>query len=760
MLQHFGVQPYIVFDGDYLPSKAATELGRSTSRESSKKVGLELLKVGRSAQAFQTLQKAVDVTPEMARLVIDELQRCGVSYVVAPYEADAQLVYLEKQGIISAILSEDSDMLVFGAKILLTKLDKFGNTVMIRRENFTACRKLNLAGWTDDDFRRMCILSGCDYLANMKNMGLKNAHGMVRKYKNIDRIIRAIQFDGKFKVPQGYLKMFDQAEKTFLYQRVFDVKTKRLVTLNEPSPELASQMDEMLFIGPKIDHDTAAGVALGELHPQSKDELKPAPAPSKPQRRFNTPKLSTDSGPPGGDPPITSFFGKKRVPLAELDPNLFAPTPEQEALLASARGIEWNGHEAPVMTGQTLRRSSAPIVIQHPSQENIEPSVRSRRTASARFSFLANGEEPRMSQPLSERRNSTSKATRAPTTGPAKPRSRANGPKSDRPRLCSNNVDAASDLIPKASADEHDEGRSKFFTPKLNTRSKTKKGETDHDEHPAAHAADAADGTPFSGGIDEESSGVCGRRSSIASKRQSCLQVYLDDFNHERVAESPAAKVHLEHPSTRTRQTKTPAVSIWDLEKLYSYTHTANKAVQRESKFSIYVEGKDAASSPAQRPKASPCGARRTLRDSGIGFSPVLGTRRVSASPAMAFGGVSNYDRNLASPTASRKHRRTSESNSFAHPRVVVPRSDDDKGLHADQTPTSCFASKTILRSSPPRLNQGSEDSLLVHDSQSECGMSSDAEDMCAASPAHHSKVRVVDFQAYRFSPSRVAKRL
>jgi exonuclease-1 len=28
MLKHFGVTPYLVFDGDYLPSKAATESER------------------------------------------------------------------------------------------------------------------------------------------------------------------------------------------------------------------------------------------------------------------------------------------------------------------------------------------------------------------------------------------------------------------------------------------------------------------------------------------------------------------------------------------------------------------------------------------------------------------------------------------------------------------------------------------------------------------------------------------------------------
>lgn len=159
MLQHFGVIPYLVFDGDYLPSKAATETDRAKRREESKNLGLELEKAGKVTQAYSEFQKAVDVTPEMARQLIDELKKNGVQYVVAPYEADAQMVYLETKGIISAILSEDSDLLVFGAKCLLTKLDQYGNCIEINKANFCGVREISLTGWSDVEFRRMAILS-------------------------------------------------------------------------------------------------------------------------------------------------------------------------------------------------------------------------------------------------------------------------------------------------------------------------------------------------------------------------------------------------------------------------------------------------------------------------------------------------------------------------------------------------------------------------------------------------------------------------
>ena len=63
--------------------------------------------MGKPSQARLELQKAVDVTSKMARQFIDTIKVLDVPHIVAPYEADAQLVYLEWQGIIS----EDSDLL-------------------------------------------------------------------------------------------------------------------------------------------------------------------------------------------------------------------------------------------------------------------------------------------------------------------------------------------------------------------------------------------------------------------------------------------------------------------------------------------------------------------------------------------------------------------------------------------------------------------------------------------------------------------------
>ena len=52
----------------------------------------------------------------MALDVIKALHTIGVDVLVAPYEADAQLAYLNKINVAQIIITEDSDLILFGCK--------------------------------------------------------------------------------------------------------------------------------------------------------------------------------------------------------------------------------------------------------------------------------------------------------------------------------------------------------------------------------------------------------------------------------------------------------------------------------------------------------------------------------------------------------------------------------------------------------------------------------------------------------------------
>ena len=380
MLIHFGVTPYIIFDGDNLPSKAGTEKDRREKRKEGKRLGLELLKVGKTSQAHQELQKSVDVTPEMARMVIEELKHHNIQYIVAPYEADSQMAYLERKGIIDGVLSEDSDLLVFGVKCLITKLDKYGDCIEVNRNHFTACREVSFVGWSDADFRRMAILSGCDYLSGIGGLGLKTAHRMLRKHRTVDRLVKAAQFDGKLKVPIGFMASFEQAERTFLYQWVFCPVSKQLVNLTPLEDGIDTA--DMPYLGEKVPAHIAAQVAQGDLYPRTKlpisiptkakSNVKPLAQSRRTSNIAQTPDLK-------GVKPIDSFFTSKRTPLAELDPNSFTPSPSQQLLLQQQRDNNgWAAVSAPRSLLQ--HQMTAPRTAPQPPRRTISEPLGGRRS--------------------------------------------------------------------------------------------------------------------------------------------------------------------------------------------------------------------------------------------------------------------------------------------------------------------------------------------------------------------------------------------
>ncbi len=91
-----------------------------SERDKQREVAVQLLKSGNRAAAEKCFQKAVDITPAMAHRLIARIKSMkggdSVQCIVAPYEADAQLTYLSKTGYVTAVISEDSDLIAFGCK--------------------------------------------------------------------------------------------------------------------------------------------------------------------------------------------------------------------------------------------------------------------------------------------------------------------------------------------------------------------------------------------------------------------------------------------------------------------------------------------------------------------------------------------------------------------------------------------------------------------------------------------------------------------
>ena len=164
-----GARVLMVFDGGPLPSKEGTELDRQASRDEARETAHRLMREGNATAAYGFFAKSVDVSPLMAAKVISAMRhrygesRAEVDWIVAPYEADAQLAYLSIEGLCDAVISEDSDNLPYGVSRTVFKWDgRCGEQVLLKEVLGTDMGKpgLDLQGFTQDMLLYMCILCG------------------------------------------------------------------------------------------------------------------------------------------------------------------------------------------------------------------------------------------------------------------------------------------------------------------------------------------------------------------------------------------------------------------------------------------------------------------------------------------------------------------------------------------------------------------------------------------------------------------------
>ncbi|CAL8126035.1 unnamed protein product [Orchesella dallaii] len=269
------IKPILVLDGRNLPSKEYTEKKRREKREENRKLARKYLQEGNRKGAWECFTRCVDITPAMAREFIKELRRLKIDYVVAPYEADAQLAYLAHKGIADIIITEDSDLVLFGCPRIFFKMNVNGDGVFFEQSKIAQSLGIKPNQFTFERFRWMCILSGCDYLPSIPGIGLGRAKKVIftTTEQDINKIILAIPtvLDKVDEVPEGYIEGFIQAENTFLYQLVFDTISREVVPLT-PYP-VTVDPEELEYAGRYENKKVAVGLALGNIDLHSLDTV-------------------------------------------------------------------------------------------------------------------------------------------------------------------------------------------------------------------------------------------------------------------------------------------------------------------------------------------------------------------------------------------------------------------------------------------------------------------------------------------------------
>ena len=122
----------------------------------------------------------------------------NIEFYVAPYEADCQIAKLKRLGLVDAVISEDSDLIIFGVNVIL-KLNQNGE-----------CDYVDLIKWRPKDVNDVflkyflafdelsridaAILAGSDYNHSVKGIGIKRAIKLLTTQVTMENVINKLKY--------------------------------------------------------------------------------------------------------------------------------------------------------------------------------------------------------------------------------------------------------------------------------------------------------------------------------------------------------------------------------------------------------------------------------------------------------------------------------------------------------------------------------------------------------------------------------------
>lgn len=127
----------------------------------------------------------------------------SIPYLQAPFEAECFASHLCVYGFVDAVLSEDTDVMVYQTPLSISKLDTVNNTVV----QINYGEMIEELGFTSNMFTDMCIMCSCDYNSNIPLIGPEKSYSLIKEHRSIDHIfdvLRSIkQKDGRSKYDEA-----------------------------------------------------------------------------------------------------------------------------------------------------------------------------------------------------------------------------------------------------------------------------------------------------------------------------------------------------------------------------------------------------------------------------------------------------------------------------------------------------------------------------------------------------------------------------
>lgn len=210
--------PIFVFDGDFLEAKKETCEYRKANKLKAKKELQIAIESGDEKRARDLMKRCVEITPSFIYDFMMCLNEMKIEFFIAPYEADAQMAYLSKIKYVDYVMTEDSDLILYGCKNILFKsgngqVQEFDADDMEKVKNSFYIKNI----------LKIAVLSGCDYLSSIKGVGLSTAAKYLEKADGcLRKCIQEIKSMKNKTVPPDYLESVYFAIDSFRHHIVYD----------------------------------------------------------------------------------------------------------------------------------------------------------------------------------------------------------------------------------------------------------------------------------------------------------------------------------------------------------------------------------------------------------------------------------------------------------------------------------------------------------------------------------------------------------
>jgi 5'-3' exonuclease len=160
----------------------------------------------------QKKKQILHVIPNDFKLVKELLDICKIPYYTADGEAEKLCAHLCIIGKVSAVLSDDTDILAYQTPISLSKINILnGNITCVYMNDLLNGIEMDTQQFTD-----LCIMCGTDYNTNIPGIGGVNAYRYLKKYNSIEQINKEMSIDISCLNHERVRVLFNEFEKCYI----------------------------------------------------------------------------------------------------------------------------------------------------------------------------------------------------------------------------------------------------------------------------------------------------------------------------------------------------------------------------------------------------------------------------------------------------------------------------------------------------------------------------------------------------------------